>query len=438
MPLLFARHGRRRMGAAYQAGIHLNFATGVHYVKPAGGPATIAPFTSLFTFTGGNQSMYRGASGLLVASATNTPRIEYDANGNLLGLLIEGARTNAILQSADQTTTWTITAILAFGSGSVSNSNGTLDPAGTNTADLLVPNTSNTTHNNSQTFTSTATSWTLSVFVKPSAAYTKFGFAEVNATATWASFNCSGAGSVIATHASASGTISAVGNGWYRCTMTYTGSAASHIWRMYPMDNSYAAGSPASYSYAGDGTSGFYVWGAQAEAGAFASSYIPTTTGSVARTVDVAQRTVGTECSSTVGTIFAQLDAGEIVTTNSRFFCLDDGSGNNRFAVRFNSSLLQAYTSGNAVADGGATTANTTTINTMMKAASAYGGTNDLASCLNGGTVATDGSVTALVGTLNRFSLFDPSGGDKIFGHIRRLDYWPERKANAELQRLTA
>lgn len=430
MPLLFSRHGRRRMGSAYQAGIHLNFATGVHYVKPAGGPATIAPFTTLFTFTGGNQSMYRGASGLLVASATNTPRIEYDANGNLLGLLIEGARTNSCLQSSDQGTTWTQAQMLAFGSGSTLNSTATLDPAGTNTADLLTPNTVSAPHTTQQTYTSTATSWTISFFYKPNG-YTKVGIREVNATAAQAVWTCTGAGSISDLNA-ATATIQSLGNGWYRCTMTYTGTAAVHNPRIHILDATYVSGNIAAHNYTGDGVSGGFIWGVQYEAGAFASSYIPTTTGSVARVADVCTRTFGSEFIVTAGTTFAEFDLLSPSSASSQLIFSTNGNGR----LLYNPS--GAVTIG--IFDGTtAATAGTLVQNVMSRAATGYNTALGMTiySSTNGTptSAAFDGSMVG--GTAVGLGQ-SGAGGNELFGHIRRLDYWPERKANAELQRLTS
>jgi hypothetical protein len=51
-------------------------------------------YADLITFTRASTGTYLDSDGLLKTATTNTPRIEYDANGNRKGLLIEEARTN--------------------------------------------------------------------------------------------------------------------------------------------------------------------------------------------------------------------------------------------------------------------------------------------------------------------------------------------------------
>ena len=76
---------------------------------------------------------------LLRTAAINEPRLEYDASGNPLGLLIEEARTN-VLAYSEEFGNWTRQNV------SIS-SNQTAAPDGTNTADKVEEqNTNNTFH----------------------------------------------------------------------------------------------------------------------------------------------------------------------------------------------------------------------------------------------------------------------------------------------------
>lgn len=188
--------------------------------------------------------------------------------------LYSTARTNLLLQSQDVSTTWTLQFCRAIGSGSTVNN--AVAPDGTTTADTLIEDNSTNIHTCYQNLTVVSgTTYTASIYVK-SAGRTKFYIRsaftanvcqfEYDITAVTASL-FSGAGS---------GTITGVGNGWYRLTITATatGSGSGYV-SLYLRD---AAGSA---SYTGDNTSGVILWGAQLETGSVATGYIPTTTTAV-------------------------------------------------------------------------------------------------------------------------------------------------------------
>jgi hypothetical protein len=79
-------------------------------------------------------------------------------------------------------------------------------------------------------------------------------------------------------------TITSVGNGWYRCTITTNSAVLSARCQVY------TALSNGVNSYTGNGTSGIFIWGAQIEAGAYPTTYIPTTTASATRVADLFSR----------------------------------------------------------------------------------------------------------------------------------------------------
>lgn len=375
----------------------------------------------------GAQLQYGRNLGPLLTTTTaakyDQPRIEYDTSGNLLGLLIEGARTNAILQSEDQGTTWVQNAMLGFGSGSTLNSTATLDPAGSNSADLLTPTTASTVHNNQQTFTATSATWTLSAYVKPNG-YTKVGFAEVNATAQYATFLLTGAGSVIEVAGSTTATIAAQTNGWYRISMRYPGTAASHIWRTYILDSSYASGTPAAYNYAGNGTSGMFFWGFQAEVGGFVSSYIPTAASAVTRAADVATRTFGSEVSLTTGTTVAEFDFTQVNAAASQFIFSTNANG--RFLYNPSGAVTVAIFDGTTAAGAG-----TFSSGVMAKGASAYGDSTMV--MVVGSSITQAAFDGSMVGTAAVGLGQSGAGGNELFGHIRRLDYWPVKLPQSSL-----
>ena len=123
---------------------------------------------------------------------------------------------------------------------------------------LLTPNNSVVTHGVSQSITTNASATTLCFEVRPNG-YTKFGFRENTATGAWATFDCTGAGSVLATNLITTSAIDLVSSGNYRITLTYTAGGGANTFAIYVLNAAYTNAAPHAYTYAGDQVSGMYL-----------------------------------------------------------------------------------------------------------------------------------------------------------------------------------
>jgi hypothetical protein len=218
---------------------------------------------------------------------------------------------------------------LAFNSGSVINTTGTLDPYGTNVADLIVPNTVSDQHRIDQTTASVSGSYTFSVFLKAAG----YNFGRLRIGTVGATFNLA-SGTIGSTDAGIVSSIQPFGNGWYRCIISKAASAANEVIRINV--NEALTG-----DYAGNGTSGIYVFGAQYETGSAATSYIRTTTGSITRNADVINLSgaVSGCIGQTEGTIYAEVDI-QFNNRNADIIGLDSGSSANGFYLTIRSSSV--------------------------------------------------------------------------------------------------
>lgn len=139
-----------------------------------------------------------------------------------------------------------------------------LAPNNTTTADSMIEDTSASTHQVTKlaSFVS-GTTYTFSVYAKP------LGSRNIRLDLPSTAFGVAGtaifditAGTVLSTVGGATATISNVGNGWFRCSVTKTASATASA---TPFMLLITGTSTASYT--GDGVSGAYIWGAQLETG---------------------------------------------------------------------------------------------------------------------------------------------------------------------------
>lgn len=226
--------------------------------------------------------------------------------------------------------------------------------------------------------------------------------------------------------------VSNAGGGYWRIAYTETADITSIIGIYVVLLNGGVE------SYLGDGASGVYIWGAQLEAGAFATSYIPTTSASVTRAADSATMT-GSNFSSwfnaTQGTFVVNGITPPAPPSVAVFVQVDSGAETEKMTARY-------YAAGNWFFDvysgGGATQASldtgSATANAPFKIAGSYA-LNAFAACRNGGAVISDSSGTPP--TVNRLVIGCDGVQRAANAPISRLRYYPVALTNAQLQALT-
>jgi hypothetical protein len=348
-------------------------------------------------------------------------------------LLIEEQRTNLLTYSADfSNAAWSKTR-------SSITANTIVAPDGTLTGDKLVEDTTaSNTHYTAEAFSYTSgTAYSYSVYAKAAerirVAILAFSVNSVFTSST-AVFNLS-TGLITRQDAGfTSASITNVGNGWYRCSITITAAATAS-----GQIGILLADTDTNVTYTGNGYAGVYIWGAQLEAGAFATSYIATTSATVTRNTDAASMT-GSNFTSwynqAEGTLYVEAAAGSF-TTSPVYAMLHDGTSNNYIVLQNNTSGSgRSAGAVNGVSWTNAITANTASVNVSGRYASVYK-VSDQAICLNNGTVAT--STNGILPVVNQLKIGDwRTTGNSINGRIKKLAYYPLRLTNAQLQALTS
>jgi len=375
------------------------------------------------TFTRGSTGTYFGSDGIMRTAGVNEPRFDHDPiTGQSLGLLIEESRSNLFTYSDD------------FNSWAKNNYNVSTNvitaPDGTLTADKIIPTNPNTFHDIFKTPSLSSNTYTLSIFAK--AAEQSFIRLRIDdgVVGRGTFFNLSN-GSIGSSVNVTSSTITPYPNGWYRCSITVTTNIINVVF------NSYPTGSITFYT--GDGTSGLYLWGAQLEAGAFPTSYIPTTASTVTRSADNASMT-GTNFSSwynsTEGTIFINA-LTKSTQDGSGFLTLDNGSVADYMRLTRGFSKFEFLVSKlNGSNQAQLYSVNNIITNVPFKSIASYK-TNYVASSFNGSSVVTD--VAALLSdAATRMRIGFGYYQTYTNGTISRLTYYPIQLTNQQLINLTS
>ena len=180
--------------------------------------------------------------------------------------LIEKVRTNIALYSEQfENAAWTANQATV-------SANATTSPIGTTTADKVIPTAVLSFHNvTNSPILSDGVSYSLSVFAKADG----YNFVAVgNGFGIRQSLFNLASGVVTSVTSDTTASIVSVGNGWFRCSIAFVATNPTNQLQITVDDGSGA-------QFVGDGTSGVFLWGAQAETGDIATDYIPTTTAAV-------------------------------------------------------------------------------------------------------------------------------------------------------------
>jgi hypothetical protein len=337
-------------------------------------------------------------------------------------LLIEEARTNLATYSADfSNAAWTKNSLSI-------TSNTIVAPDGTLTGDKFIANSSATYHYGSQNTGSVSAPWTFSCYAK-AGEYSRVGFAYTNTGYVF--FNLlTGVQEGTVGGGITSTSITAVGNGWYRISFTSTSTASGANVGIYLFNGSYSSGEP---TFSGDGFSGAFIWGAQLEAGSFATSYIPTVASTATRNADAASMT-GTNFSSWFnngeGTLFVNFKTS-VATGFPQAAFISDGSSNNCIGIDAQSGLRSIVTTlGVGVASFSASKSGSGDLVTL-----AYK-VNDFGSSFNGAAAGTDTSGNLPV--VSQFGIGQSySSSNLLNGTIKKISYYPIKATSTQLQSLT-
>ena len=392
-------------------------------------------YTDDFTFVPAELSFSRNGDATIVNSknlietvSANTPRIDYSDSLTEPSLLLEPQRTNLQLLSRQ------ISSYTYLNQVAVVDNSGT-SPDGTINASLITPNTNNAAHYVGRNITgiTASTPYVHSFFAKANGynkavlyinnIYNAFSVAIIEYDLSLGTVS-------ILSGSPTSTSIEDYGNGWYRCVCVNTSLAgASGTIRSYVYVNS-------SSNYAGDGTSGMYLWGYQLEAGSYATSYIPTEGSTATRLGETANNAGDVNVfNSEEGVLYAEIAALANDGTNRRI-SISDGSTSDRIVLGYTASSNQliVLVSSNSVS-GVASLVNIDNSLQFNKIALKYK-LNDFALWINGIEVLTDNSLNSPIG-LNDLSFEGADNLNDFYGKVKNLKVFNKALTDRELEILT-
>ena len=361
--------------------------------------------------------------GLIEAVADNVPRLSYDlVDGKVSDcphLLLEPQRQNRFIRSEEfDNATWGKESITV-------SSNQAISPDGSQTADAIFETTSNSLHRLYDGDYNRSDENTISIFAKYNGSNLALRFSTSSADTTYFDLE----NGTIESQGSNDAKMIAYPNGWYRCIITDDPSGTTD-----PLFNLYQTSG--ALTYAGNTSNGVYIWGAQAEQGSYATSYIPTSGSTETRQADICNGSGNSETfNSTEGVLFTEIAALSDDLTFRRLTISDD-SYSNTIDILITNITNQIRV---LIRDNNVTTSQMShTVSNIVefnKVAIKYK-SGDSSLWINGSNVGNI-SDTFTLPTLTDLSFDRGDGTSNFYGKVKELSVFNEALTDEQLQLLT-
>jgi hypothetical protein len=363
------------------------------------------------------------------------PRIDYSDSLTEPSLLLEPQSTNLILYSQElNNSDWSTTRLDVL-------ANQIISPDGTLNADLLTPTASAFNHSIGKVSPVNYNSQESTVSF-----FAKFNGYNISASVTTSPTNWTGCifdleNGIAKTPQNAgaqslcTSKIENYGNGWYRCSITFTPYSSGTFYNFWATVDSTDAnlGNFGQQPYTADGISGVYLWGCQSEEGSYATSYIPTAGSTATRLGETANNAGDVNVfNSEEGVLYAEIAALANDGTN-RQISISNGTTTERvyfgFRANTNEFILSSKDSSYVIA----TVNNVTDYN---KYAFQYK-LGNFKAFVNGVSYSLTANGGSLPTSLDRLSFDNASGTQNFYGKVRNLKVFNKALTDRELEILT-
>jgi hypothetical protein len=213
-------------------------------------------------------------------------------------------------------------------------------PFGRPSGDKLVPTTTNAEHLFYQSPNLTSDIYTVSGYIKDGGYPEFFVRVDSSSTGTQVRFNVQ-TGEILSTINDISRKIESVGNGWYRFSVTFSNNIVNFVFMTRPINTN---------SFAGDGTSGVYVYGLQLERGYGPTDYIQTAASAINRPTVINDFSVNQFNTTRVNSVRYSSESGGVLVYNGSNHYMTTGKtlfgASNTFSKTFG---VWAHTSGTGI-----------------------------------------------------------------------------------------